>query len=103
MGSVLQKFKLSGSSAILSFVVSIATVVGLGISILNFLILNNLSPVVSSLEKVDMRVQAIEKGVPFYATKDELKDYFAQSKQRDEDIIHRLDIISGRLDKIAFK
>ena len=103
MATIFQKFKISSLGTFLSLVISLATVISLAISVLNYYVLNNISPVISSLEKIDIRVMAIEKEIPAHATKSDLTEYFSTLKQRDDDIIHRLDLISNRLDRFVIK
>ncbi len=107
MVGVFQKFKLSNMGAIMSLVVSVATVIGLCVSLLNFVILNQLSPVATGLEKLDLRVQAVEitntDDISTTDFRNEMTILRGEMATRDGDIIHRLDLISGRLDKIIIK
>lgn len=86
--------------ALLSLIISGATVAILALNVLNFLTLNSIQPVLTSLGKLDLRVKAIEEEIPTHATKTEIQYYFNKLETKDNDIVHRLDIISGRLDGI---
>lgn len=77
-------------------------VTGVGVTLLNLVILNSLSPVLTHLQKLDTQVEAIDKTsqtmIDTLATKEQVGTLSSETTQRDNDIIHRLDIISSRLD-----
>lgn len=100
MVSIFQKFKISNLGAILSIIVSLVTIIGFGISIINFVILNNLSPVLSHLEKLDMKVQAVETTNSDDVSQTQLKESYDRLNLRIDDLITRVNSVANRVGAI---
>jgi len=79
---------------------AISTIGSVAVAIILFGSSYLLSPLVKDVTDVKFRVQAIEETSVSISKFNSLAE---QLKQRDDDIIHRLDLISERLDKSIFR
>lgn len=99
----MQKNTIYKIKDLLTLIITVSTVVGLGITVLNFLILNRIQPLSDSLETLTKEVYAVEEEHKGFVK----NDVFSESQRRQDEanasIIHRLDLISGRLDKLLLK
>lgn len=83
------------------------TVTGVVVAVATLWIANIISPFTNHLNVLDARVQAVEDDRSQLernmVTKSEFTEAESRSTTRDNDIIHRLDIISQRLDSFIRK
>lgn len=99
--------QITEAKEILSVITAVAAVFAVVIGGINYLTLNSIQPVLAHLQELDMQVAAIDKANQDDVSQSDFQNVVstirAEMKTRDEDIIHRLDIISGRLDTLLRK
>lgn len=93
INAFFEKFDKVGKAVVLG-----AAVVTVALTSLNYLISAQSEPLALSIKEV--KAEQIQQGsmLEKLATKEDVEKALNQSSQRDNDIIHRLDVISNRLD-----
>lgn len=84
-------------------VTKLGSIVALALVCLNAYLAYQLVPFASDLDKTKFRVSAIEQQTGKLASQQSVDELGKKLEQRDNDIIHRLDTISTRLDRVIIK
>lgn len=93
INAFFEKFDKVGKAVVLG-----AAVITVALTSLNFLISTQSQPLATAIQEVKAEQIQQESIIEKLATREDIKQASDKSNQRDNDIIHRLDIISNRLD-----